>query len=143
MAQFRRAGLAAVAALLGLAGPCGAAQIELLPQPGAFRVVNTTGAALRLRTAVGVQRRVGDVWMALPLANLNLIAACAPAEPPACIDIAAGASISPPPWTGLLCASQCPQSCGAEGRAPAGVYRYAVQTCEGGAAGVSEAFERK
>lgn len=131
--------MSAIALFLSSAMPVHATEVSLTLAPGGFSVSAGTAGA-RLQSRVAVERRDGDRWVAMPPLNLFLIAACQAADPPPCLDLAPGAVLTPPPWTGRFCAAQCPASCDAEGRASPGTYRIVVKSCSGAASATSRPF---
>ena len=143
MARFRRYALTAAAGIVTLFAAAPLPRVEIQPggKFGEFRVVNH-GAAIRLRSAVEVQRREKDKWVDAHVANLHLTASCAGTVPD-CVTLAAGATLQPVPWTGSFCASQCTVNCNLDGTAPSGTYRFAVTSCDRKFRFYSDSFEKK
>ena len=143
MERLRRHEIAASLCLAAIfAAPPAQVNIELPGAFGEFRLVNR-GPAVRLNSVVKVQRKVDGAWQDAPVANLYLIQSCAPAAPPECVELAAGARLKPVPWTGNSCSSQCVQNCNLDGALPAGAYRFLVTTCDRKRRFVSPQFEKK
>lgn len=116
--------------------------VELGDGFGALRV-SSHGANRRLRSAIGVEQRVGEVWQALPITRLLLRTTCDVLHGyPECMALEPGAAMTVAPWTGRLCMAQCPTSCRLDSEAPQGVYRFVVTDCEGGQRFVSRDFDK-
>ena len=116
--------------------------VELGKAFGELRIVNH-GASRRLRSAIGVEQRVGQVWEALPITRLLLRPSCDVLHGyPDCISLDPGAAMTVAPWTGRLCMAQCPTSCRLDSEAPEGVYRFVVTDCQGTQRHVSRAFDK-
>jgi len=148
MGQFRRQTLIAVAACLGCAAaraqPAAGPMVELMLGDGfgSFTLVNR-GPAVQLRSAIKVERQVDAGWQDARVTNFYLIEQCTRAPVPACITLAAGATLRPMPWLGNFCYAQCPVNCELDGPLPAGSYRFVVMTCDGTRQFASPPFQKK
>lgn len=94
-------------------------------------VIESRGSeATSLGGQILLERQVGDAFEAVDgVAGLSLRTSCEVAEAPACSTLVPGAELRPPPWLGTLGDAQC--LCTRCGPAPAGVYRFVVQSCGG------------
>jgi hypothetical protein len=146
MGQLRRHTIAAAACaaviLVASAASAQTVDIELPGKFGEFRVVNR-GTAIRLNSAVKVQRKVGSGWEDAEVSNLYLIPACQANAVPGCVSLAAKASLQPVAWRGNYCSAQCMSNCNLDGPVPPGTYRYVVTSCDHKHQFVSAAFEKK
>lgn len=148
MGKFRRKALGATLVLfVGLDTLAAVAEgsfslaIEVGPRFGEFRVVNI-GDVVRLRSAVLVERQLGEQWQGVPVSNLELRETCLGAPSPPCVEIGAKKTLRPVPWTGNFCSSQCPNPCRLDGSAPPGRYRFLVVSCQGDQTYASSPFEK-
>jgi hypothetical protein len=146
MGQFQRCAVAAACLLIGLGGSSRATDApNVTVEPGAgfgtFVVVNQ-GPAVSLRPDVMVQQMTGGTWRTMPVTNLFLRQECHAGPPPPCVDLPAGTTLRPTPWTGDYCASQCPSACRLDGHAPAGIYRFVLHSCVDATAFTSPPFEK-
>jgi len=149
MAQLQRYCLtfAAVLAAAGLTGglqpaQTAAVEVNLSDQFGSFRVVNT-GPGISLKSEVEVERQVDGKWQNARVSNLLLVRSCQEKAAQKCIQLAARATLQPPPWRGTYCYSQCPISCDLDGPLPAGTYRFAITSCDGKHRFLSASFQKK
>jgi hypothetical protein len=111
----------------------GAIEVSLADDRRSLVVVNKTGAPVRLQRDILVQHKDVDVWVPIDTSNLVLREQCdAPGgglyEPPACVEIAAGATFQAAPWTGDTGDAQC--ACEECSPAPPGPYKMGVTPCE-------------
>lgn len=127
--------IAFLPSLLLLAG-CAAAQpsganveVRLLDAFGAFEVVNR-GPAVSLASEIGIEQKADSGWIAIPVTNFYLVAACDSPAKGKCSELAVGANLKPMPWRGWHCYSQCPSSCRLDSAVPAGTYRFVVMSCD-------------
>lgn len=114
--------------------------VKVTAEPGRYREVAISieahgPGAVRLSPVVRVERAVGEGFE--QAAELSLRADCA-TQAPECVELAPGAELVPPPWTGALGDAQC--ACDDCSPAPRGRYRFVVTTCEGGHRVESEPF---
>ncbi len=126
----------------GTGGPAGDARrgptpaptgVRIAAQPGRYREVGIALEAhgpgtVRLRRDVAVERAAGEGFERVAAEGLTLRPDCA-TEAPECIELAPGAELAPPPWTGVLGEAQC--DCDDCRPAPPGRYRFVVTTCDG------------
>jgi hypothetical protein len=93
-----------------------------------LRVANRGQEPAALRGEVLLEREGPDGFAPLDDVALDLRYACGEAAPE-CVTLAPGATYIPPPWLGRQGDAQC----GCEGcaPAPAGTYRFVVQSCDG------------
>jgi hypothetical protein len=85
-------------------------------------------APVRVKRAIGVERRDGERWTAVPVRNLTLRPDCEHAAD-ACITLVRGGGLRPPAWNGKSGDAQC--ACTTCTAAPAGEYRFVLESCEG------------
>ncbi len=109
------------------------AGVRVASIPGRYREVGISVEAhgpgsVRLRRALRVERATGDGFERVGAEGLTLRPDCA-TEAPECVELAPGAELRPPPWTGALGDAQC--GCDECRPAPAGRYRFVVTTCDG------------
>ena len=103
--------------------------IRNLARAGAFAVTNRA-AEIALSRHVGVQRLHQGQWVDVT-SDLALVATCgAPAGD--CVSLRAGATITPVPWNGLSCGSQCPASCRANVHYGPARIRFVLSVCGSG-----------
>jgi hypothetical protein len=149
MAKLRRpamtgkAAIAVLALLLDLSPDAARAaqiQIDVGASPGSL-VVTNTGPDITLAPAIGVERLDGAAWTPLPVSNLLLRSSCVLARTTAPLRLAHEQSLTPLPWTGGFCSSQCTEACHAEGFAPSGFYRFVIATTGQHQRFVSDRFE--
>jgi len=96
--------------------------------PGAFEIENTTRAPVKLATEARIER---DGAPLDAVDDYRLVEDCS-AKPDACVEIPAGATLRPVPWTGFSCSSQCNQNCDKNvWMGGAASFRFAVKTCDG------------
>ena len=108
--------------------------------PGMFEIENTSSAPVKLATAARIEREDGTP-LALDLGNgYRLVEQCPVAEPPACVEVPAGAKLRPVPWSGLSCSSQCNGNCDKNVWQGGATYRFVVKTCDGAATVASPVF---
>ncbi len=117
-------------------------EIEVSKTFGEIQLVNR-GAAIQLSSEVKVEQMVDGKWQQTPVANLYLISSCTQSPAPACVLLAANASLRPVPWRGNYCSSQCMANCNLDGPVPPGTYRYVVTSCDRKRRFYSAAFEKK
>jgi hypothetical protein len=113
--------------------------------PGGHAAIVTNGgsAAVRLRRELIVEHDDGGTWSAVDASGLYLRDHCDDAggglfEPPACVEIAAGATLETEPWTDEIGDSQC--ACEECGPVPGGSYRFRVTPCDAGDGAASAPF---
>lgn len=109
--------------------------------PGIFAL--DVSERLALRSIARIERR-GDDGTWTPVANLDggtgLRLTTCDQPVPACLEVAPGTPVLPVPFSGMGCSAQCNVSCDKNVAVGPGVFRLAVDTCDGnGAAG--PAFE--
>jgi len=103
-------------------------------KPGAFTL--TANEAVKLKTVASIERKDdkgkwADISKGFDVGvGYRLIAACTD-KAPECVSIAAGGTLSPEPWTGYTCSSQCNGDCDKNGRYGEGDYRLVVTSCDG------------
>jgi hypothetical protein len=83
---------------------------------------------VRLRRELTVERRTASGFERIDAEKITLRPSCE-AEAPECIELAPGAELRPPPWSGELGEAQCARD--GTGPASAGEYRFVATTCEG------------
>ncbi len=132
----------ALAALGGQPLARQAVEVRLTGSFGAVTLINN-GPAVRLRSALKVERETSGQWKDTGVANLRLVTRCTHHPVPACTSLAAGARFEPAPWTGRYCSSQCPVACDLDSPVPPGTYRFSVITCDGRRHFESPPFEKK
>jgi hypothetical protein len=112
-------------------------------RPGEFTI--EAKAAIRLRSIGAIQGLRDGRWadVSVDLDTGYKLVQCD--TKPDCLDLAAGAKLSPRPWTGMSCSSQCTHACDKNAPRPAGEYRLVVTSCDGNAtfAGPSFHFDGK
>ena len=113
--------------------------IRNLRPPGAFEVENR-GPTVTLARPVQVQRELSSGWSD-EVTDLELRPNCAQPATGACIPIAGGATLRPPPWNGLTCASQCPAGCRANIHLGPGRFRFVLSSCQSGEKFYGPAFD--
>lgn len=104
----------------------------------ALVIENGTASAIRLRREIEVERESGGTWSHVDASWLLLRETCDVNDPPACIEIAGGATFRAAPWTDMTGDAQC--ACEECGPAGAGTYRFAVTPCEAGTRMETAAF---
>jgi len=113
-------------------------------KPGAFTLEAKATVKLRLVASIEALRdgKWTDVSKYADLGTgYRLVERCErKPSPPTCIELAAGAKLSPVPWTGMSCSSQCNMDCDKNAPLPAGDYRLVVTTCDGAATFAGPAF---
>lgn len=92
---------------------------------------------VRVKRAIGVERKEGARWVSVAVRDLTLRPSCArPAD--TCITLVTGAGLRPPAWNGKSGDAQC--ECRTCTNVPEGTYRFVVESCEGSARATSEPF---
>ena len=120
--------LALVACTAADADPAPAVTITNLG-PGRFVI---DGKA-KLRTAASIEGLRDGKWTPVSQyfdlgAGYRLVDTCS-AKTSDCVELAG--TLTPVPWSGMTCSSQCNMSCRANAPLPAGDYRLVVTTCDG------------
>ncbi len=113
----------------------GAAVIVTNGAPGSFSV-HAGSVAATLSTHVDVEREVDGGFVLAGTSDVVLTAACdaklaTGGSAPPCIALAAGETLTPPPWTGMSCASQCNLLCHFNAPVTPGNFRFVVRSCDG------------
>jgi hypothetical protein len=118
----------------------------LVEGSGGHRVIVTNHGKepVRLRRDIAVTRDEAGAWVVVDTSGLYLREHCdAPGgglyEPPACVELAAGATLRAEPWTDNTGDAQC--ACEECGPVPAGKYRMTVTSCDDGTAYASDTFD--
>jgi len=149
MARLQRYGLICAAALTIAAftrdlqpAQTVAIEVNLAEQFGSFRLVNS-GPSISLNSAVEVERQENGDWQNARVSNLLLIRSCQEKASQKCIQLAARATLQPPPWRGNYCSSQCPVPCDLDGPLPPGTYRFVITSCDGKHRFHSASFQKK
>ena len=130
---------AAAACLCAAAAAAQSVAVRNLLPAGAFEVANS-GPETSLETKMRVQRWTNGAWSD-EASDLQLVRACNPPAPAACITIKAGETLRPPHWNGLSCGSQCAAACRGNMMLPPGTFRFVVSACTGGSEVVGQAFD--
>lgn len=104
---------------------------EVQTDGGVAIVIESRGEAeTTLGPRIVVERQVGDGFEPVEgVAGVTLRTSCEVNEAPACTTLAPGAELRPPAWLGTIGDAQC--ICTRCGPAPAGVYRFVVESCHG------------
>lgn len=105
----------------------------------AIRIENHGTDEAEIAGAVVLQRRSGEGFEDVEGVSLDLRFTCED-EPPECVTLAPGAVYLPPPWLGTIGDAQC--ACEECGPAPAGTYRFVVQSCNRAHTIEGDPFER-
>jgi hypothetical protein len=128
------AALLALAIALNSAATFKAAGSELrnLAQPGAFEIDALASGASFERQA-RIEQRASSGWETA-FSEYYLVNTCdGIATAPACVTLAPGAVLRPPPWNGYTCDGQCPRACKGNAYRPPGDFRLVLTPCGGGA----------
>lgn len=102
-------------------------------------IENGTSAPVRMQREIVVERETSGSWEHVEASWLLLRSSCTDPEPPACVEIAPGATLRVAPWTDMIGDAQC--DCEECGPAGAGRYRMAITRCDGGARVETASFE--
>lgn len=102
-------------------------------KPGEFKL--DAKSAVKLKTLASIEMLRDGKWTNVSDRfdlgdGYRLVERC-DGKPGACLDLAAGASLSPVPWTGYSCSSQCNKSCDKNVQYGEGDYRLVVTSCDG------------
>lgn len=109
----------------------GAVEVRLLgKRPTAFQVV-VSGDAIDLSRDVTIEHEADSGRY--PIGGIiQLIESCdKQLDAGTCVSLPAKGTITPVPWTGFTCDSQCPRACRANAYLGPGVFRYVVKSCDG------------
>ncbi len=104
----------------------------------ALSVQNHAAVNVKLKTALRIEHRASDRWVPVTATGLALRDSCA-IEPAACVTLAPGAELLPPPWPAVAGRGQC-GACAECPAITAGDYRVVVDACEGNGTSASSAF---
>lgn len=111
------------------------------PRPGRVGIVveNRGEALVRLAPRIEIERETEGAWSILAgLGELTLRPDCEQ-DAPSCIELVPGAALHPPEWLAATGQAQC--RCVRCTPAPAGTYRFVVQSCDGAHRIAGEPFE--
>jgi hypothetical protein len=113
----------------------GDVRVELTVEGRSLVITNYTGIPVRFQREILVQTKEEDVWVSVAASGLLLREQCTDPggglyEPPACVEIAAGATFRAAPWLGMVGDAQC--ACEECGPAEPGGYKMGVTPCDGG-----------
>lgn len=109
-------------------------------KPGAFTL--EAKASVKLRVLASIEGLRDSKWVDVSTgfdlgAGYRLVARCdgpvrAPGAQPesACLELAIGDTLTPVPWSGMSCSSQCNSTCKKNTPLPVGDYRLVVTTCD-------------
>lgn len=112
------------------APPLAAPSVEVRILSGPKFEVVSTGPAVDLSRDVRVEQDPDSGrYPNGPL--IQLTEKCEHVDAGACIRLPAGGKITPVPWTGFDCDSQCPRPCRANAYLGPGRFRYVVKSCDG------------
>jgi hypothetical protein len=107
--------------------------VRIEGRPGRYREVSIAIEAhgpdvVRLRRDIVVERAAGDGFERVDAAGITLRPDCV-TEAPECVELAPGAELLPPPWSGALGDAQC--ECDDCRPAEPGRYRFVATSCDG------------
>lgn len=118
-----------------------------LERSGLLSFVVLAREPARLSRAAALERLGSDgAWETVGGLNADrgyaLVSSCPIDDrpPSGCIELRAGESLVPVPWTGFRCGAQCAGPC-KDDSFVGGTYRWRVASCEGGPSALSPAFE--
>lgn len=97
-------------------------------KPTAFQIVST-GPAVHLSRDIRIEQDPDSGRYPIgPL--IQLVEKCDRVDAGACTPLPAGGTLTPVPWTGFDCDSQCPRACRANAYMGPGRFRYVVKSCD-------------
>ena len=102
-------------------------------KPGEFTL--TANSAVELATVASIETLRDGKWIQISKNfdlgdGYRLIAGCG-GKPDKCTKLAAGGMLTPVPWSGYSCSSQCNQTCDKNVQYGEGDYRLVVTSCDG------------
>jgi hypothetical protein len=118
------------AGIAGMAVPVtGEVVVTSERDPGSLRLHNN-GPSISLASRIIVERWRDGRWIETPV-RMNLVEKCSLDDPPACLTLPAGTTMTPVPWRGNNCSGQCPYSCRSNQYVGPGQFRFVVKSCDG------------
>jgi hypothetical protein len=122
----------AIACSSASADPSPAVQIKN-GKPGEFTL--TASSTVELQTVASIEMLRDGKWIDISKGfdvgdGYRLIAGCG-GKPDKCMTLAKGGSLSPVPWSGYSCSSQCNKTCDKNVQYGEGDYRLVVTSCDG------------
>jgi hypothetical protein len=115
--------------ILALLGAAPAVTITNSSGQGHFQI--QTHEPVKLQTIATIEGLRSGKWTPISVdlgEGYKLLDHCE-AKPPPCV--AVNGTLTPPPWTGMSCSSQCNDECDKNAPVSAGEYRLVVKTCDG------------
>ncbi len=106
--------------------------------PGSFSIQVGLVGAVELSTYVEIQREVDGGFVPSGVTDVVLTTACDPdlalrggRSLARCTTLPGGTTLTPPPFTGMGCASQCNMVCHWNAPVTPGTFRFVVTSCDG------------
>jgi len=101
-----------------------------LDTPGSFIVKNIGSKPIRMSSQIRVQVYKNSAWQDVPSTSLSFVIACTAKSNTKCVEISAGGTIAPIPWTGFSCSVQCDIACRANAYYGPGKFRFVIHACD-------------